>query len=424
MRLRILLALVLLACFTLPAVSFSQSTQSLEEELTRKLNEINAALMSNRGQIQQLGKTNLSLQEEIKLLDKQIESVELQIQAGELQAQALRVQSQALQKDIDELQGHINDAKNKLAQGLSQLYQLDQRSMVEVILSVSDFSDFFNQVYYLRRLQGEVKAALNDLSQAKQVLDDKQEELTQRLAAQERLFTLQSLERDENEHSKEKKASLIEKNVRASNSLSQKSSALQEVGRQLREKLYVVKGLTKSVGLNEAHDKASQVAGKVHINPDFLMAVLKVESDIGNNVGGGHWQEDMHPRDRDAFLQITQKLRLDPDKMPVSSAPHYGWGGAMGPAQFLPSVWLSYENSIAALTGHNPPNPWDLEDAFAAAAIKLAANGANRQDANGEWEASMKYFAGSRWQNPAYSFYADRVAAVRDLIASQFSSGS
>jgi membrane-bound lytic murein transglycosylase B len=83
-------------------------------------------------------------------------------------------------------------------------------------------------------------------------------------------------------------------------------------------------------------------------------------------------------------LDITRRLGLDPDKMPVSKKAWYGYGGAMGPAQFIPSTWILYEKRISTLTGNNPPNPWNPEDAFMAAAIYLKDSGANKQTVKAE----------------------------------------
>lgn len=406
--------------FSIPFISLSQSTGSLEEELTGKLSEINSQITSYRGEIGHLRATNRNLQGEVELIDKEVDKTKLEMQAADIVLQDLKVQSDKLQKEIAVLQTKINKLEKRLSHSIGILYQLDKRSSVEIFFSRGQFSDFFNQIQYLRNLQKDIKKGLEELSAVKTQVDQEEELLSAKLVSQERLLALQRFERQEMESNKQRKNQIIQVNASHSSSLEHKSSALEDVARQLREKLYVLKGLTQSVGLGEAYKKASSVSSRVGINPAFLMAVLKVESDLGNNVGGGNWQKDMHSRDKDAFLQITQKLKFDPDRMPVSSAPKYGWGGAMGPAQFLPSTWLSYEERIASITGHNPPNPWDLEDAFAAAAIKLAATGATRKDENGEWEAAMRYFAGGRWQNPAYSFYGDRVMAVKNLIQSQF----
>lgn len=405
--------------FFLPLLSFSQSTGTLEKELENELSQINSKIISHRAEIALLRNKNRTLEEEIQFLDAKIDTLELQIEAGTLVAKDLQSQASQIEGEIALLVESINETKDTLADSLSELYLLEKRSLVEVVFSGNDFSDFFDKIQYVRNIQEGVGIGLNKLSLEKNELNEKQEALNQRLFSQERLLALQEVARQEVVSNKRAKAGVITQNTLQTVSLQEKTNALEDVARQIREQLYVLKGLTTSLELGEAYRRASLVASKVSIDPAFLMAILKVESDLGNNIGGGHWQKDMHPRDREAFAQITQKLGLNPDLMPVSSKPRYGWGGAMGPAQFLPTTWLSYEARVAQITGHNPPNPWELEDAFAAAAIKLAANGANRGDSAGEWEAAMKYFAGGRWQNPAYSFYGDRVMVVKDLIAAQ-----
>jgi membrane-bound lytic murein transglycosylase B len=83
-----------------------------------------------------------------------------------------------------------------------------------------------------------------------------------------------------------------------------------------------------------------------------------------------------------------------------------GWGGAMGPAQFIPSTWMGYRAKVTALTGHATANPWDIRDAFLASAIKLKGDGADGTD-DGDWKAAMRYFSGST--NTKYRFYGDNV---------------
>ena len=89
---------------------------------------------------------------------------------------------------------------------------------------------------------------------------------------------------------------------------------------------------------------------------------------------------------------------------------YIGWGGAMGPAQFIPSTWILYKNKVAELTGHNPPSPWNLQDAFVACALLLKDNGAARGGWKAEWQAAMKYFCGRI--NYRFRFYGDSVMSL------------
>ena len=116
------------------------------------------------------------------------------------------------------------------------------------------------------------------------------------------------------------------------------------------------------------------------------------------------------PRDTEPFVALASRVGFDPLNTAVSCPPSYGYGGAMGPAQFIPSTWILYEDKIAILSGHNPPNPWDAEDAFMASAILLKENGAKTGTYSAERLAALRYFAG--WKNAskaAYAFYGDDV---------------
>ena len=76
-------------------------------------------------------------------------------------------------------------------------------------------------------------------------------------------------------------------------------------------------------------------------------------------------------------------------------------------------------DGVSNLTGHRPADPWDIEDAFAAASLKLTQAGAGSQNRNAEWKSAQIYFAGKRWNNPTYYFYGDQVMEMADVIQEQ-----
>ena len=170
-------------------------------------------------------------------------------------------------------------------------------------------------------------------------------------------------------------------------------------------------------------DYANTASKKTGVRPALILGIIAEESNLGENVGTGSWRVDMKsPRDTEPFLRITAALGLDPDRMPVSKKPWYGWGGAMGPAQFIPTTWLLFESKTASLTGHRPPNPWNIEDAFTASAIFLAEAGASSQTRAGELQAARTYISGrpscpaSGSARYACLAYANRVASLAEDI--------
>ncbi|HZZ99258.1 MAG TPA: hypothetical protein VFK07_00920, partial [Candidatus Paceibacterota bacterium] len=111
-----------------------------------------------------------------------------------------------------------------------------------------------------------------------------------------------------------------------------------------------------------------------------------------------------------------------PNTTPVScpqfiNGKQYGWGGAMGPAQFIPSTWMGYRDRVSQIVGH-PANPWNIEDAFTAAAVKLAAGGATSQTTAGEVAASKAYYSGNpKCLSAPCNSYANAVQRTAAQIA-------
>jgi hypothetical protein len=184
---------------------------------------------------------------------------------------------------------------------------------------------------------------------------------------------------------------------------------------RIRAELFALSG-SAAISFERALDLAKRAGAKTGVRPAFILGIIAEESNLGQNVGKGNWKVDMHPtRDVPIFKEITAELGLDPDQMPVSKKVWYGYGGAMGPAQFIPSTWVGFKSRISALTGNNPPNPWDPEDAFMAAALYSKDNGADKQTYNAEFRAAMCYLAGCKNASKAsLQFYGED---VMDLAA-------
>lgn len=398
-----------------PAV-FAQSTLRLEKSLRQELERLQQRIIENRQEIQRTQSQEQTLSQEIQQLEAEIRQIKLQIRATELEIQRTNFDIDTASTRISQLQQDITQNKRLIAGSLKQVYEQDRRSLLEMLLDSDSLGEFFSDFKFLEIVRQSLTGDLQALQGVQAQLQDQRERLLERRQQNQSLLRLQELERSSFNQKVNKREALIEASRRKRSALHAETIRAERAVQEIRQRLFVLKGLVQPLGLQEAYEKARRVGEVTGVRPAFIMAVLKRESDWGSNVGGGSWRSDMHPRDRQAFLEITKKLGLDPDAMPVSSKPSYGWGGAMGPAQFLPTTWLLLEDEIARVTGNRPPSPWDIDDAFAAAALLLARAGATNQSYQAEWRAAMRYFAGSNWRSPAYSFYGDGVMSLARVI--------
>jgi membrane-bound lytic murein transglycosylase B len=188
-------------------------------------------------------------------------------------------------------------------------------------------------------------------------------------------------------------------------------------------------------------DFANFASKQTGVRPAFILAILTQESNLGENVGACYLRDYttgagvgvnsgitksrvMSPnRDIQPFLALTTALGLDPQNMRVScwmsaysGGQPVGWGGAMGPSQFIPSTWQTYSSKLAALLGVTTPNPWDPKSAIMATAYYLENLGADAQTFTAERTAALKYYAGSNWSKSANAFYGDQVMAKAQSI--------
>ena len=147
-------------------------------------------------------------------------------------------------------------------------------------------------------------------------------------------------------------------------------SATKQKAAEIRARIFELIGVPKAPTFGEALDIAKYVESITGVRPAFLLAVLEQESALGQNVGqcylantntgagvkangnGAIVSRIMSPtRDVPYFLNITQELGRDPFKTVVSCPMSFGWGGAMGPAQFIPSTWMLYRDRVKSVVG-------------------------------------------------------------------------
>ncbi len=392
---------------------FFASAQNVEERravLEKELSAIEAQIADQQKILDVRARESVSLERDVAILSATIEKAKLSIKARSLEIERLGKESGEKQVTILKLSQKIDREKESLAELLRKTERADSFSLPEIMLGGKNLSAFFQDIDEYRGIKGALRASYTALDFNKKETEAERVALENKRAEETQLRQLQELEKRKVETRQAEKARIlkISKGIEAEYQKIIKAKQLSAA--QIRAELFTLRG-SAAIPFGKALELATSASKKTGVRPALILGVLAEESNLGENVGTGNWQVDMKaPRDTEPFLDITRRLGLDPDKMPVSKKPWYGYGGAMGPAQFIPSTWVLYEERIARATGHNPPNPWEPSDAIIAAAILLMDNGADKGTLVAERLAALRYLAG--WTNAtkkAYAFYGDDV---------------
>ena len=212
--------------------------------------------------------------------------------------------------------------------------------------------------------------------------------------------------------------------------LKKRFKIIQPAAEEVRSAPFKLLQVPETLSFGEVYDIAKYAEKLTGVRAATMMAIAEEElfleetelcyvTDFETGEGirgidGKIMTKTMKPdRDIKDFLEIASELNIDPKKALVTCPMSFGWGGAMGPADFIPSTWAKYKEKVKEITG-KPADPWDIKDAFLAMGLYLADSGASARARNAEWDAAMIYFSGS--PKSGYNFYADQVMAIAEKI--------
>ena len=377
-----------------------------------------------------------TLQNAISKLKTKISSLEAQINQSNVMVKDLNVQISDTQVSINKTTTQVQNSQNQIASILNSVYEEDQKPSF-VILLEGNLSDFFSNLAYLDTLNSKVSDLLDTTRNLKSYLQGQQTKMGDNVDQLQKTIAIQTLQKQENQQNQKQQAQYLQ--------LTEAQYQLQQTAKQVADQqsakikamLFQMVGVAKVPTFGEALDVAKSAAALVGIRPAFLLAIISQESAIGKNVGqcvltdsttgagkkistGAATIRVMKPgRDTTPFVQITTALGKDPYNTPVSCwIPAYvggspsGWGGAMGPAQFIASTWNLFAARLKTLLGQTA-DPWGIKDSFTASGLYLSDLGASAQTTAAESRAAAKYYGAAGAYN---SMVMKRAACIQTFI--------
>ncbi|MEK7133234.1 MAG: hypothetical protein AAB771_00925, partial [Patescibacteria group bacterium] len=372
-----------------PAAIFEQRAK-LEEEYKELEEQIGGLMVI----IQNKQVETASLGRDIAILNAEIKKAKLAIKARTMTIDNLNSLIKEKSEFIGELLIKQGREKESLAELLRQLNELGDTPLVEIVLGYENLSDFFGEIDSLDYLQKFIQDSFEEIRATKENTEEEKSVLEEKRKEESELRYLQELEKKRIEEREKEKKKILEITSGEEKEYQKLLASRKKDAAQIKNQLFILRG-SEAIPFEKAIEYANFAQEATGVRPAFLLGVIAEESELGANLGSGNWKTDMYDcyrrigynksaeKQKTAFLAIISELMIDnPNSRPVSKAPYYGCGGAMGPAQFMPATWwdpvnkTGYKELIAKLTGHNPPDPWDPKDAFMAAALLLKDNGA------------------------------------------------
>jgi len=400
---------------------------SLEQQLAQVQNEIK----QNQTQLATQQKQRASLERDVAILDSQIQEAQLEIKQRNLTITKIKNGIAEKRAGIRSLDSQVSAGRASLAQILRETNEIDKTPLVLLALGGS-LSDLFQDIDDFQTIQRSLGDAFTQMATQRSDLSAREQALQEQQQEEQDLLQIQVLQQNALKATEKQKQNLVTA-ARGQESIYQQIIVnKQQSAAQIEAALFSLRD-TSAVSFGDMYSYAKEVSAKTGVRPAFILAVLSQESDLGQNIGscyvtsletgdgigkntGAFFQKVMKaPRDTQPFKTITQDFGLTWSTTPVSCpfgkvyTASRGYGGAMGPAQFIPSTWQLYAARIARAIGGGKANPWDPRTATFATAIYMADLGADDQTAAAERRAALRYFAGSHWQNPSYGFYGDQV---------------
>lgn len=434
--LTIVFAIAFGGVFTTSAAQAQELTPEERASLQRQYDELQKEIAVQQQIIKDTQAKKSTLQGDVTTLNAQIKAAQAQINAKNIVIKQLSAQIAKKDVVIGELSDRIARGKEALAAILRQTQMLDDYSVVSVALGAQDVSEFFSDLDAftsiktdLQNLFAEIRSAKaqtesekanlalkqNQTADARYEVEIKQKQITNDKTQKQQLLAITA-----NQEAEYKKV-LAERQVKAS---------------AIRAALFPLRDAS-AITFENALAYAKGAQAKTGVRPALILAVLTQESNLGKNVGqcylannatgagvgrntGTPFAKVMNPtRDVPPFIELGLQLGFDPHRQvvscPIQSAG--GWGGAMGPAQFIPSTWAIYSSSVASARAVSVANPWDPADAIMAMSIYLSDLGAGAGGYTAENRASAKYYAGGLWATAGRG-YANSVLALAESIQS------
>jgi membrane-bound lytic murein transglycosylase B len=388
-----------------------------EKELQQDLARCNEEIQKWQGILDGTRDRVTSIDGDVKVLTAKIRAAEATIKSKNIAISQLSDDIDTRTQKIGDLEVLIDKGKDSLAQLIRRTHEIDDYTLAEVVLNSQNLSEFFvdlDSFFSIQRgLEEHFVAVRQTISETEDERARLSEVQNQEIDAK---YDVETQKKKIAINEQEKKELLVATQQQAK-TYEEIVADRQAKASQINAALFRLRGIDGGgIPFKEALAYAKIASTNTGVRAAFILGILRQESNLGVNVGqcllvnaqtgagkgkntGTPFANVMKPeRDIPYFLELMKRLGRDPYGTPVSCPQSIGYGGAMGPTQFIPSTWRGYEARISNIFSPSVADPWNPEHAIMATALFLQDLGAGRGGYSAEQEAAGRYYAGGNWK--------------------------
>jgi len=401
-----------------------------EAELQAILELCEAEINKQKDLLANSQKTSTTLEQGIKAYTDRIKKAELDIKARAIKIRQLGDTITVKAERIGDLSSRLDRVQSSMGELVRKTREYQDVTPIETFLSDQDLSNFFADLDSFVAIKDDLRKTFLEVHEVKNLTEKEKKDLETKKAQEQSLKFSQEAEKRKSENYRQEQARILAVTRGQETAYIKDIAEKERIKNEIRNRIFRTVGGTEikfgdALKLIQSHEATIGVASAL------VLAVLTQESSMNGNIGGNigrctynqAWNNStgtvMSPTQQTHFLAILSELGLNPDKIPVSCpiSKDGEFGGAIGPAQFMPQTWSGFKNRIGNVLGISTPSPFQNLDAFTGTALYLSDAQTRCKTAFSTtveiWRCSAaKYYAGltvsgtrlSRHMNPSSSY--------------------
>ncbi|MEX2010425.1 MAG: hypothetical protein WD874_01310 [Parcubacteria group bacterium] len=411
----------------------SQTAGKSQAQLHADLEACNAEIAKWTAVLNNVQKDSASFARDVAALTAKINAAQASIKGKNIAIANISKNIKTKEDTISVLNDKLTRGKQSLAEILRRTNDISNYSLAEAVLSDKDFSEFFVDMDTYASTEDALNKVFAEMRGTKSQTEAEKVELDKQRRAQAEAKALLESAKKEVERNQAQKKTLLAESQSKEKTYSQVVADRQAKAAQIRAVLFPLRD-SGAIQFGTALQYAEAARQKTGVRPALILAILQQESNLGQNVGscvitnltsgqtknvnsGKLYANGIHPtRDLPILQPLLGSLGRDPLVTKVSCPLSIGYGGAMGPAQFIPSTWNIMKGKVAAATGKATPDPWNPSDAIMAMALFLRDLGAGAGTYAAERTAACRYYGGGSVCTSVTAPYGNSVMAKANTI--------